>query len=80
MVVDASGVTFAHSTVLTLLLRGHRATELWSAVPTPQVLRVLELTGADEVLDVRATLKGAQRNEARGARPPTRRSDRTKHG
>ncbi|MEU6258606.1 STAS domain-containing protein [Streptomyces sp. NPDC047043] len=59
VVVDAAGVTFADSMFLTLLLRIHRQTDLRVAAPSPQLLRVLELTGADTVLNVRATLADA---------------------
>ncbi|MEU6669097.1 STAS domain-containing protein [Streptomyces sp. NPDC046727] len=59
VVMDASGLTFADSTVLNLLLRVHQATELRVAGPAPQLQRLLELTGADEVVDVRATVEEA---------------------
>ncbi|MEU0671339.1 STAS domain-containing protein [Streptomyces sp. NPDC006172] len=59
VVVDASGVSFADSTFLNLVLHIHRLTELRLAAPPPQLRRVLELTGADAVLDVRATIEDA---------------------
>ncbi|MFF4361253.1 STAS domain-containing protein [Streptomyces sp. NPDC001604] len=58
-VVDASAVTLADSMFLTLLLRVHGWTDLRLAAPAPQVRRVLELTGADQVLVVWATLEDA---------------------
>ncbi|MFJ9909805.1 STAS domain-containing protein [Streptomyces sp. NPDC101152] len=59
VVVDASQVRFADSTLLTLLLRVHGRTDLRVAAPAPQLRRMLELTGADQVLDVRASLDDA---------------------
>jgi anti-anti-sigma factor len=59
VVVDASGLNFADSTFLNLLLRIHHTTELRVVAPAPQLRRVLELTGADGVLDVRARLEDA---------------------
>ncbi|MEU2624985.1 STAS domain-containing protein [Streptomyces sp. NPDC007157] len=59
VVVDAVGLTFADSTVLNLLLRFSRMTVLRVARPASALARVLELTGADTVLDVRPTLEDA---------------------
>ncbi|MFF4398417.1 STAS domain-containing protein [Streptomyces sp. NPDC001480] len=59
VVVDAAGVSFADSVFLTLLLRVHGQTDLRVAAPSPQLVRVLELTGADRVLDVRVTVEDA---------------------
>ncbi|MFC8349985.1 STAS domain-containing protein [Streptomyces sp. NPDC057280] len=59
VVLDAAGVTFADSMFLTLLLRIHSQTELRLAAPSRQVARILELTGADTVLTVRATVAEA---------------------
>ncbi|MEU2427371.1 STAS domain-containing protein [Streptomyces sp. NPDC007851] len=59
VVVDASGLSFADSTFLNLLLRIRRLTELRVAAPPRQLLRILEMTGADTVLDVRGTVKDA---------------------
>jgi len=59
VVLDASKVRFADSTFLTLLLRVHSRTDLRVAAPAPQLRRVLELTGADQVLDIRATVDDA---------------------
>ncbi|MEU9298772.1 STAS domain-containing protein [Streptomyces sp. NPDC048266] len=59
VVLDASGVTFADSTFLNLLVSTHRRTDLCLAGPTPQVRRILEITGIDTVLKVRDTLKDA---------------------
>ncbi|MFF8973667.1 STAS domain-containing protein [Streptomyces sp. NPDC014995] len=59
VVLDASGVTFADSTFLNLLLHIHPMTSLRVAGPTPQFKRVLEITGADTVLDVRDSVADA---------------------
>ncbi|MGW7241524.1 STAS domain-containing protein [Streptomyces sp. NPDC054804] len=59
VVVDAAGLTFADSTVLNLLLHFHRAAVLRVARPAPALARVLELTGADTVLEVRPTVEDA---------------------
>ncbi|MGW7244086.1 STAS domain-containing protein [Streptomyces sp. NPDC054804] len=59
VVVDAAGLTFADSTVLNLLLHFHRTAVLRVARPAPALARVLELTGADTVLDVRPTVEDA---------------------
>ncbi|MFC8350353.1 STAS domain-containing protein [Streptomyces sp. NPDC057280] len=59
VVVDAAGVAFADSMFLTLLLNIHGQTDLRVAAPSPQVARILELTGADTVLPVRPTVAEA---------------------
>ncbi|MFK0175637.1 STAS domain-containing protein [Streptomyces xanthochromogenes] len=50
LVFDASGLSFADSSTLNLLLQTHRATALRIAGAQPQLLRVLEMTGADTAL------------------------------
>ncbi|MFD8373500.1 STAS domain-containing protein [Streptomyces sp. NPDC059688] len=59
VVLETSGVTFADSTFLNLLLRTHHATDLRIAAPSAQLRRLLEITGADAVLNVRATVADA---------------------
>ncbi|MEU2421071.1 STAS domain-containing protein [Streptomyces sp. NPDC007851] len=59
IVVDAAAVTFADSTVLNVLLHFHRGHRLRLARPARQFQRVLELTGADQVLDIRPTVDDA---------------------
>ncbi|WP_133914327.1 STAS domain-containing protein [Streptomyces sp. NBC_00582] len=59
VVVDAADVTFADSTVLNTLLTVNRTTDLRLARPAPPLRRVLELTGADTVLDIRSTVEDA---------------------
>ncbi|MFJ9729584.1 STAS domain-containing protein [Streptomyces sp. NPDC101209] len=55
----ASGVSFADSTFLNLLISTHRLTDLRVAAPNPQLQRGLEMTGADTVLTVQATVEDA---------------------
>ncbi|MFC8583647.1 STAS domain-containing protein [Streptomyces sp. NPDC057217] len=59
VVLNVSGVTFADSTLLNLLVSTHRRTDLRLVDPTPQVKRILEITGLDTVLTMRETLKDA---------------------
>lgn len=59
VVLDASGLTFADSTVLSLLIRTHQAADLRVAAPAQQLRRLLELTGADAVLKVMSTVEEA---------------------
>lgn len=59
VVLDTSGVTFADSSFLNLILIGHRATALHVAAPRPQLRRLLEVTGTDAILQVRATVEEA---------------------
>jgi anti-anti-sigma factor len=61
IVLDVSGVVFGDSTFLNVLLRAHETATLRIAAPTPQVQRLLEITGADGVLHVHPTLKDATR-------------------
>lgn len=59
VVLDASGVTFADSTFLNLLMHIHPMTSLRVAAPASQLKRVLEITGADTVLDIRDSVEDA---------------------
>ncbi|MEU2424737.1 STAS domain-containing protein [Streptomyces sp. NPDC007851] len=59
LVVDTAAVGFADSTFLNLLISVHRATDLRVVAPPAQLRRLLELTGADKVLKVRADLADA---------------------
>ncbi|MFF3013095.1 STAS domain-containing protein [Streptomyces sp. NPDC057939] len=61
VVLDASALTFADSSFLNLLIRVHRTTALRIAAPQSQLLRLLEITGADQVLDLHPTLDEAAR-------------------
>ncbi|MFD9418736.1 STAS domain-containing protein [Streptomyces goshikiensis] len=59
VVLDTSGVTFADSAFLNLLLRAHALTELRIAAPPHQLQRLLEMTGADTVLHIHPTVQAA---------------------
>ena len=59
VVLDTSGVTFADSTFLNLLIRVHHSGALCLAAPSPQVRRLCEITGADAVLEIRGTVEEA---------------------
>ncbi|MET8894755.1 STAS domain-containing protein [Streptomyces albogriseolus] len=59
VVLDASGVTFADSTLLNLLILTHHAGTLRVVSPSRQVRRLCELTGVDTILEVRRTVDDA---------------------
>ncbi|MFR0355634.1 STAS domain-containing protein [Streptomyces sediminimaris] len=59
VVLDASGIAFADSALLNLLIRTHRAATLRVAAPRRQLRRLFELTGLDEVLQTRETVDDA---------------------
>jgi anti-anti-sigma factor len=59
VVLDASGVTFADSTFLNLLIRTHYAGILRLVAPSPQVQRLCEITGVDNILEIRDAVDNA---------------------
>ena len=59
VVLDASNITFADSTLLNLLLLTHQATALRVVAPQQQLQRLLKLTGVDTILQIRATVEDA---------------------
>ncbi|MGI5358782.1 STAS domain-containing protein [Streptomyces sp. CA-252508] len=59
VVLDASGITFADSTLLNLLISTHQAGTLRIAAPSTQMRRLLEITGVDAYLQVRDTVDHA---------------------
>lgn len=61
VVLDAHGVDFADSTFLNVLLRFHKSTDLRIARPSHAVRRLLEITGADAVLNIYPTVPQAQK-------------------
>ncbi|MFJ9026729.1 STAS domain-containing protein [Streptomyces sp. NPDC102259] len=61
VVVDVSGISFADSTFLNLLLHIHHTTSLRVAGPPRQLRHLLEITGADTVLDTRDNIQDALR-------------------
>lgn len=60
VVLDLSGVTFADSTFLNLLLRAHQETDLRLADLATGVARLLSVTGADSVLNTYSTVSQAE--------------------
>ncbi|MFF3418184.1 STAS domain-containing protein [Streptomyces sp. NPDC002698] len=68
VVLEASSITFASSAFLNLLVLTRQTTDLRVAAPTPQVQRLLEITGIDTILKVRATVEEAATCQA----PPPR--------
>ncbi|MFF8925850.1 STAS domain-containing protein [Streptomyces longwoodensis] len=65
IVLDLSGVAFCDSAGLNLLLRAHREAELGGVelvlawVPQP-LRRIVEMTGADQILRIYDTVEAAQ--------------------
>ncbi|MFG3250811.1 STAS domain-containing protein [Streptomyces sp. NPDC048187] len=59
VVLDASRITFADSTLLNLLILTRRAVDLRVAAPTQQLRRLLDITGVDTLLKVRETVEEA---------------------
>ncbi|MCX3291898.1 STAS domain-containing protein [Streptomyces sp. NEAU-H22] len=59
VVLDASGITFADSTLLNLLILTHRTGTLRVVAPSPQLQRLCEITGVDSILEMRASLDEA---------------------
>lgn len=59
VVLDASGIDFADSSFLKLLLLAHQTGTLHVAAPQEQLRRLFEITGIDTVLAVRETVNDA---------------------
>ncbi|MGW2478095.1 STAS domain-containing protein [Streptomyces sp. NPDC001665] len=59
VVLDASGITFADSSLLNLLILTHRTAALRVAGAGPHLQRLLRITGLDAVLHVRASVEEA---------------------
>ncbi|MGW3933399.1 STAS domain-containing protein [Streptomyces microflavus] len=55
VVLDASGITFADSSFLGLLLATHQHADLRIAAPSPVLTRLLSVVGADTVLHIHPT-------------------------
>ncbi|MDG9687673.1 STAS domain-containing protein [Streptomyces sp. DH18] len=60
LVLDASGITFADSMFLRLILATHQRTDLRIAAPSPTVARLLGVVGADTFLQIHPTLEAAR--------------------
>lgn len=59
VILDASGITFADSTLLNLLILTHQAGTLRVVAPSPQLRRLCEITGVDGILETRASVDDA---------------------
>ncbi|MGW2492225.1 STAS domain-containing protein [Streptomyces sp. NPDC001606] len=59
VVLDASGIDFADSSFLNLLIRAHQTGTLRVAAPPRQLQRLFVITGTDAVLEIRETVKDA---------------------
>nr|CAK50918.1 putative anti-sigma factor antagonist [Streptomyces ambofaciens]CAK51156.1 putative anti-sigma factor antagonist [Streptomyces ambofaciens] len=59
VVLDASGITFADSALLNLLILTHQAADFRVAAPAQQLKRLLQLTAADTILKIRETVDEA---------------------
>ncbi|MZF84163.1 STAS domain-containing protein [Streptomyces sp. SID5643] len=59
VVLDASGITFADSTLLNLLIRTHQGGTLRVVAPSPQLRRLCEITGVDGLLELRDSVDAA---------------------
>ncbi|MFD5710915.1 STAS domain-containing protein [Streptomyces pharetrae] len=59
VVLDASGITFADSTLLNLLILTHQTGTLRVAAPSHQLQRLCEITAVDTVLEIRQTVDDA---------------------
>ncbi|MFC8125687.1 STAS domain-containing protein [Streptomyces sp. NPDC057302] len=55
LVLDLGAVTFADSSALNLLITLHHTTTLRVAAPQPQLLHLLSVTGADQILNIYPT-------------------------
>ncbi|MFH8419239.1 STAS domain-containing protein [Streptomyces collinus] len=59
VILDASGITFADSTFLNLLILTHQAGTLRVVAPSQPVRRLCEITGVDQLLEIRGTIEEA---------------------
>jgi anti-anti-sigma factor len=59
VILDASGITFADSMLLNLLILTHQAGTLRVVAPSPQLRRLCEITGVDGILETRTSLDDA---------------------
>ncbi|MFJ8050369.1 STAS domain-containing protein [Streptomyces luteogriseus] len=59
VILDASGITFADSTLLNLLILTHKAGTLRVVAPSPQLRRLCEITGVDGILEMRTSVDDA---------------------
>ncbi|MFJ7333059.1 STAS domain-containing protein [Streptomyces sp. NPDC101116] len=59
VILDASGITFADSTLLNLLILTHQTGALRVVAPSPQLQRLCEITGVDRLLEARDSVDAA---------------------
>ncbi|MFC9931460.1 STAS domain-containing protein [Streptomyces sp. NPDC127190] len=59
VVLDASGIDFADSSFLNLLIRAHQTGTVRVAAPPRQLQRLFAITGTDAVLEIRETVNDA---------------------
>jgi anti-anti-sigma factor len=59
VILDASGITFADSSFLNLLILTHGEVALRVAAPSRRVERLFEISGVDHFLEIRATVDEA---------------------
>ncbi|GAA2277203.1 STAS domain-containing protein [Streptomyces hawaiiensis] len=59
VILDASGITFADSTLLNLLILTHQAGALRVVAPSAQLQRLCEITGVDALLETRDSVDDA---------------------
>ncbi|MER7481553.1 STAS domain-containing protein [Streptomyces sp. NPDC126510] len=59
VILDASGITFADSTLLNLLILTHQAGTLRVVAPSAQLQRLCEITGVDSILQTRDSVDDA---------------------
>ncbi|MFJ8887920.1 STAS domain-containing protein [Streptomyces sp. NPDC102402] len=59
VVLEASAVTFADSSFLSLLIEVHQRTDLRIAAPGPALTRLLRTAGLDQVLRIHPSLDAA---------------------
>jgi anti-anti-sigma factor len=59
VILDASGITFADSTLLNLLILTHQSGTLRVVAPSPQLQRLCEITGVDSILQTRTSVDDA---------------------
>ncbi|MEU3607111.1 STAS domain-containing protein [Streptomyces sp. NPDC035033] len=59
VILDVSGVAFADSSFLNLMILTHQSGKLRVAAPSAQIRRLCAITGADQVLQIRDTIADA---------------------
>jgi anti-anti-sigma factor len=59
VILDASGITFADSTLLNLLILTHQSCTLRIVAPSAQLERLCEITGVDGILQIRDSVDDA---------------------